>query len=390
MTRLPSAYPTTTKAAAATRLPVRRAHPMRRFPTRICPQPGMAAEAVAARKGEPDGRGVPSIAVKRGGGLPGSLVLFYAGRVTAEVTRDDIVAAAERIEGHVRRTPMIDLGDVHGAGYTLSLKLENLQRTGSFKVRGAFSLMTSVEIPEAGVVAASGGNFGLAMACAARDLGHRATIFVPETSPQEKVGRIATYGVDVRPVPGFYADALEAATEWADETGAYQAHAYDHAECRGRAGNLCAVEILDDSPGLDTVLVAVGGGGLIAGIASWIRSDAGVVAVEPESCPTLFEARRVGEPVEVEVGGIAASSLGASRIGDLAWYANQWIDDAVLVTDSQIVEAQKWLWETCRLVAEPAAATTLAALASGAYFPERGERIVAVISGANTNPGSVV
>jgi threonine dehydratase len=317
------------------------------------------------------------------------LALFYAGRVTAEVTRDDIVAAAGRIEGHVRRTPMIDLGDVHGAGYTLSLKLDNLQRTGSFKVRGAFSLMTSVEIPEAGVVAASGGNFGLAVACAARDLGYRATIFVPETSPREKIGRIAEYGVDVRLVPGFYADALDAATEWADETGAYQAHAYDDKNVVAGQGT-CAAEILHDSPNLNTVLVAVGGGGLIAGIASWIRSDAGVVAIEPESCPTLYEARRAGEPVEVEVGGIAASALGASRIGDLAWYANQWIDDAVLVTDSQIVEAQKWLWESCRLVVEPAAATTLAALASGAYFPERGERIVAVISGANTNPGSVV
>jgi len=309
--------------------------------------------------------------------------------VTAEVTRDHIVAAAGRIEGHVRRTPMIELGDVYGAGYTLSLKLENLQRTGSFKVRGAFSLMTAVEIPEPGVVAASGGNFGLAVACAARDLGYRATIFVPETSPREKIGRIAGYGADVRQVPGFYPDALEAATVWAEDMGAYQAHAYDHADVVAGQGT-CALEILDDSPNLDTVLVAVGGGGLIAGISSWIRTDANVVAIESESCPTLFEARRSGEPVEVEVGGIAASSLGASRVGEHAWHANQWIDDAVLVTDSQIVDAQRWLWETCRIVAEPAAATTIAALASGAYFAERGERIAAVISGANTDPGSVV
>lgn len=304
------------------------------------------------------------------------------------MTRDHIVAAAGRIESHVRRTPIVELGDVHSAGYTLSLKLENLQRTGSFKTRGAFSLMTAAEIPEAGVVAASGGNFGLAVACAARDLGHRATIFVPETSPQEKVGRIAAYGVDLRPVPGFYPEALEAATVWAADTGAFQAHAYDQAEVVAGQGT-CAREIFEDSPSLDTVLVPVGGGGLIAGIASWIHDEARVVAIEPDACPTLFEARRAGKPVAVEVGGLAASSLGASMLGDHAWQANAWIDDAVLVTDSQIVEAQTWLWEACRLIVEPAAATTIAALATGAYFPERGEHIVAVISGANTAPGSV-
>lgn len=311
------------------------------------------------------------------------------GRVTTEVTRDHIVAAAGRIESHVRRTPLIGLGDVHNAGYTLSLKLETLQRTGSFKVRGAFSLMTAAEIPESGVVAASGGNFGLAVACAARDLGYRATIFVPETSPKEKIGRISAYGADVRLVPGFYPEALEASTVWAEDTGAFQAHAYDQPDVVSGQGT-CGREILDDFPSLDTVLVAVGGGGLIAGISSWIRDDAIVVAVEPELCPTLFEARRAGEPVDVGVGGIAASSLGASRIGDHAWQANRWIDDSVLVTDAQIVDAQLWLWETCRVVAEPGAAATVAALASGAYFPHRGEDIVAVISGANTDPASVV
>jgi threonine dehydratase len=308
--------------------------------------------------------------------------------VTTEVTRDQIVAAAGRIESHIRRTPLIELGDVHGAGYDLILKLETLQRTGSFKVRGAFSLMTAAEIPEPGVVAASGGNFGLAVACAARDLGYRATIFVPETSPQEKVGRIAAYGADVRSVPGFYPEAMDAAIAWAADTGAFQAHAYDQADVVAGQGT-CAREILEDLPSLDTVLVAVGGGGLIAGIASWIRDDGNVVAVEPELCPSLFEARRAGEPVEAGVGGIAASALGASRVGEHAWYANRWIDDSVLVTDAQIVDAQQWLWETCRIVAEPAAATTVAALASGAYFPHRGERIVAVISGANTDPASV-
>ena len=192
---------------------------------------------------------------------------------------------------------------------------------------------------------------------------------------------------DVRAVPGFYPEALVAASEWAETTGAFQAHAYDQREVVAGQGT-CAMEILD--AGVDTLLVPVGGGGLIAGIASWIRTEARVVAIEPEACPTLFEARRAGVPVDVEVGGIAASSLGASRVGEHAWLANKWIDDAVLVTDPQIVEAQQWLWETCRIVAEPAAATTVAALATGAYFPERGERIIAVISGANIAPGAVV
>jgi threonine dehydratase len=304
------------------------------------------------------------------------------------VTRDDIIAAAARIEGHVRRTPLIELGEVDGADFRLSLKLDSLQRTGSFKLRGAFSLLTAAEIPKSGVVAASGGNFGLAVACAARILGHPATIFVPETSPAEKIGRIAAYGADVRRVPGFYPEALQAATSWAGDTGAFQAHAYDQAGVvAGQA--TCGREILEDLPDADTVMVAVGGGGLIAGIASWIRDDARVVAVEPELCPSLYEARRAGEPVEVGIGGIAASSLGTYRIGEHCWDANRWIDDSVLVNDAQIADAQRWLWEICRVIAEPGAAVTIAALRSGAYQPSVGEQVVAVISGANTNPGSV-
>jgi threonine dehydratase len=304
------------------------------------------------------------------------------------VTRDDIVAAAARIEGHVRRTPLVELGEVDGADFSLSLKLDSLQRTGSFKLRGAFSLLTAGAIPKSGVVAASGGNFGLAVACAAKDLGHPATIFVPETSPAEKTGRIAAYGADVRHVPGFYPEALQAAISWATESGAFQAHAYDQADVVAGQGT-CGREILDDLPTADTVVVAVGGGGLIAGIASWVRDDARVVAVEPELCPSLFEARRAGEPVDVEIGGIAASSLGTYRIGEHCWDANRWIDHSVLVNDPQIVDAQRWLWENCRVVAEPGAATTIAALRSGAYQPSVGEQVVAVISGANTNPASV-
>ncbi|HEY6628884.1 MAG TPA: threonine/serine dehydratase [Acidimicrobiia bacterium] len=305
-----------------------------------------------------------------------------------EVTRDDILAAGGRIAGHVRRTPVIEIGEVDGAEFSLSLKLESLQRTGSFKLRGAFSALTAAEIPESGVVAASGGNFGLAVACAAGDLGHQATIFVPETSPSEKIGRIAAYGADVRQVPGFYPEALKAARSWAAETGAFQAHAYDQKDVVAGQGT-CGREIIEDLPNADTVIVAVGGGGLIAGVASWIREDARVVAVEPELCPSLYEARRAGEPVEVGIGGIAASSLGTYRIGDHCWAANKWIDDSVLVNDSQIEDAQRWLWNACRMVAEPGAAATIAALRSGAYRPSVGEHVVVVISGANTNPGAV-
>lgn len=309
--------------------------------------------------------------------------------MTIEVTRDHIEAAAGRIEGHVRRTPMFELGDAHDAGYDLSLKLDSLQRTGSFKLRGAFSLLTAADITESGVVAASGGNFGLAVACAAQDLGHRATIFVPESSPQEKIGRISAYVADVRQVPGYYPEALEAARVWAAETGAFQAHAYDQPDVVAGQGT-CGREILEDLPNVDTVLVPVGGGGLIAGIASWIRDDARVVAIEPELCPTLFRARAAGEPVDVGIAGIAASSLGTYRIGNHCWYANRWIDDSVLVTDPQIVQAQRWLWESCRVVAEPGAAAPIAALISGAYAPRRGERVVAVVSGANTDASSIM
>ncbi len=305
-----------------------------------------------------------------------------------EVTRDDIIAAAGRIAGHVRRTPVIELGGVAGDDFTLSLKLESLQRTGSFKLRGAFSSLTAAEIPESGVVAASGGNFGLAVACAAGALGCPATIFVPETSPQEKIGRIAAYGADVRHVEGFYPEALQAARAWAEKSGAFQTHAYDQPEVVAGQGT-CGREVFDDLPNAHTVIVAVGGGGLIAGVASWIREDARVVAVEPELCPSLYEARRAGEPVEVGIGGIAASSLGTYRIGDHCWAANKWIDDSVLVSDPQIVDAQRWLWETCRMVAEPGAAATIAALRSGAYRPSNGESVVAVISGANTSPAAV-
>ena len=305
-----------------------------------------------------------------------------------EVTKDEISGAAERIAPHVRVTPILDAGVGVDLSHRLFLKLDNLQVTGSFKPRGAFSLLTASEIPDAGVVAASGGNFGLAVSHAARVLGFPATIFVPETSPDEKIGRIESHGADVRRIPGYYAEALVASQAFLSDSGAFMAHAYDDAYVMAGQGT-CAVEIAAQVPEVDTVLVAVGGGGLIGGIASWLRSDAKVIAVEPALCPSFNSALANGAPTDVEVGGVAASSLGAARIGDFPWLARQWIDDSILVGDEEILGAQRWLWENARVLAETSASVPLAALLTGAYVPEQGETVVAVVSGANTDPAGL-
>lgn len=304
--------------------------------------------------------------------------------MASAVSRGDIQRVADRIAGYVRRTPVADLGDVFDSGYRLTLKLDSMQPTGSFKVRGAFSFLTARVIPDAGVVAASGGNFGLAIAHAAKELGVGATVFVPSTSPPEKIGRISGFGAEVRVIAGYYSEALEASRRWAAESGALEAHAFDQPEVVVGQGT-CGLEIMEQVPVVGSVLVAVGGGGLIGGIASWIRGEALVVGVEPELCPTLNTARLAGRPVDVEVGGVAASSLGASRLGEHAWLANQWIDASLLVSDEEILEAERWLWETCRVLAEPGACAPIAALLTGKYEPKPGERVVAVISGANTS-----
>ncbi|HEX6145352.1 MAG TPA: threonine/serine dehydratase [Acidimicrobiia bacterium] len=300
-----------------------------------------------------------------------------------EITAAAIESAAERIGPHVRRTPILDLGDPLDAGFRLSLKLDSMQPTGSFKVRGAFSALTAVAVPEEGVAAASGGNFGLAVAYAAARLALRATVFVPSTSPEEKIGRIAGHGAEVRVVPGYYRDALQECRRWASSSGAVEVHAFDQPEVVAGQGT-CGREIMDQVPDATTILVAVGGGGLIGGIASWVRNAARVVAVEPELCPTLHAAREAGRPVEVEVGGVAASALGASRIGDIAWAANRWIAQSLLVPDGAILDSQRWLWETCRVLAEPAGSAPIAALLGGGYTPSPGEHVVALVSGANT------
>jgi threonine dehydratase len=304
------------------------------------------------------------------------------------VTRSSIESAALRIEPYIRSTPVLRLGDVFDAGYELTLKLEHLQVTGSFKPRGAFSLLTASSIPDAGVVAASGGNFGLAVAYACARLGLPSTIFVPESSPSEKIERIGEQGAEVEVIDGFYDEAHAEASRKVEELGALEAHAYDQAEIVAGQGTL-GRELEDQAQDVDTILVAVGGGGLIGGIATWFQGERLVVAVEPELCPGFHAARQAGHPVETEVGGIAVSSLGARKIGDLAWEASPWIGDSVLVTDEAIIEAQRWLWENTRLVVEPAGATPLAALMTGCYVPDDDARVAVVLSGGNTSPSSV-
>jgi threonine dehydratase len=311
--------------------------------------------------------------------------------IDAAVERADIMAAADRIRGYVRSTPVVEAGaGSFGLDTPLALKLELLQHTGSFKPRGAFNKMLASEVPDAGVVAASGGNFGLAVAYAARSLGHRAEIFVPDTSPPAKINGIGELGADVRVVSGYYHEASVAAQERQTESGALAMHAFDQPEVVAGGGTI-ALELSEQVPDADTVLIAVGGGGLIGGIASWFRGDVRVVGVEPEACPTMHAALAAGEPVDVEVGGIAADSLGPRRAGRIAFAAARaWVDRVVLVPDEVIREGQRRLWRDLHVVAEPGGAASLAALIGGAYVPEPGERVVVVLCGANADPATVV
>lgn len=304
------------------------------------------------------------------------------------VAREDISLAASRISPHVRTTPILDIGHALSPEFKVVLKLEHTQVTGSFKARGAFSLLTASDVGDAGVVAASGGNFGIAAAYAASRLGHGATVFVPGTSPSEKIDRIATYGADVRVVDGYYDEALAASQLFAAESGAFVAHAYDQFEIVAGQGTLARESLLQIEA--DGFVVAVGGGGLVGGIASWCRDEFEVIAVEPETCNSLHASLAEGGQVEVDVSGVASSSLGARSIGDYPWAARQWIDDSVLVTDESIVEAQRWLWSEFRLLVEPAAATTVAGIRDGTVRPVRGSTVVAVLSGGNVDPASVV
>jgi len=307
------------------------------------------------------------------------------------VTRDDVEAAARRIEGHVRRTPVLAMEPgAFGVDAVSLLKLELLQHTGSFKARGAFNRVLASDVPAAGLVAASGGNHGVAVGHVARALGHRAEIFVPATSPAAKVDRIRALGADVRVGGDIYDDAQAAATARAAEAGALLVHPYDHPLVVAGQGTM-AREVDEQVPGFDTMLVAVGGGGLIAGVCAWFGDRVRIVSVEPETIPAMVEARRAGRPVEVGVSGLAADSLGAKAIGAVPFAcAVPFIDDAVLVADDAIRAAQRQLWASVRLMAEPGGAAALAALLAGAYRPATGERVVVVVCGSNVDPATVV
>ncbi len=299
---------------------------------------------------------------------------------------DEIAAAGDRIKPYVHRTPVIESHALI-EGRTIELKLENTQLTGSFKVRGAFNTLLSSDVPDAGVVAASGGNHGAAVAYAARVLGHKATIYVPEMAGASKINLIRETGADLHVVPGQYSDALAKAQAFEADTGAMQIHAYDAPGTLAGQGTLMR-EWEAQYLASDTVLIAVGGGGLIGGALSWLEGRRNVVAVEPILAPTLHAALEAGAPVDVEVGGFAANALGARRIGSLCFdLAQKEAIEMVLVSDEAIANAQQLLWKTCRQWVEPAGAAGLAALMSGAYQPARSERVAVLVCGANPAPG---
>ncbi len=269
------------------------------------------------------------------------------------------------------------------------LKLEHLQTAGSFKARGMLNRLLSNPIPASGVIVASGGNAGIATAAAARELGVPCEVFVPEVSSLAKRGRLVSLGARVVVTGAAYADALQACLLRQQETGALLTHAYDQSEVLVGAGTL-ALEIEQQGGVPDSVLVSVGGGGLIGGVASWFESRSRVVALEPEGAPTLYRARLAGQPVDVAVSGIAADSLGAQRIGSLAWAATQaHVREALLLTDASIRAAQLWLWNELKLAVEPAGALPLAALQSSRYAARADEKVCLIVCGANLDPASL-
>lgn len=306
----------------------------------------------------------------------------------ARVTPAAIRLASDRIQDLVRDTPVLRLpaGSL-GVDVPLVLKLEHLQVSGSFKGRGAAHQLVCAPVPEAGVVAASGGNHGCAVAWAAQRLGVKATIFVPEISAPAKVARLRAYGADVRVGGAAYAEALAASEAFVAETGARAVHAYDQ-EATVLGAGTCAQDFGWQAPDVGRVVVAVGGGGLIAGFAGYYRGDATLFGVEPRLAPTLHAALAAGAPVDVEVGGIAADALGAKRIGHHGFaLARAFVEDVVLVEDEEIAAAQRLLWDELRLAVEPAAAAGLAAVRAG-RIPGEGA-VGLVLCGANMDPGTL-
>jgi threonine dehydratase len=302
------------------------------------------------------------------------------------IGREQIAATRSLIRPHIRQTPVIEINgaDLGLESVSLVLKLELFQHTGSFKVRGAFTNLLTRTAPRSGVVAASGGNHGVAVAFAAMKLGTPATIFVPSVASPAKMARIRGYGANLVIAGDRYDDSLQASGRFVQQTGALSIHAYDQIETLLGQGTI-GLEFEEQAPRLDTLLVAVGGGGLIGGIAAWYSGRIKVIGVEPEAAPTLASALRAGRPVDAEAGGIAADSLAPKRVGELMFpIAQAWVDRVVLVTDEAIRHAQHALWDAVRVAAEPGGTAALAALLSGRYVPEPGERIGVLVCGGNT------
>ncbi len=304
-----------------------------------------------------------------------------------DVTSRERIAATERlIRPHIRRTPLVEIAgtDIGLELDRLTLKLEFHQHSGSFKARGAFANLLGRPIPAAGVVAASGGNHGAAVAYAAMKLGIPAKIFVPRVSSPAKAARIRGYGADLVIGGESYADALAASQEWAARTRALLVHAFDQTETILGQATL-GQELEQQAGDIDTLLVPVGGGGLVAGVAAWYGGKVKVLGVEPEAAPTLSRALAAGRPVDAEAGGIAADSLAPRRVGERVFpIVQRYVDRVVLVDDDTIRQAQAVLWDALRIVAEPGGAAALGALLCGGYRPHRGEHVAVVLSGANT------
>jgi threonine dehydratase len=303
------------------------------------------------------------------------------------LSRERIQITERVIRPHIRRTPIVE---VDGADFgldaiTIVFKLELLQHSGSFKARGAFTNMLTRAVPPAGVVAASGGNHGAAVAFAAMKLRQPATIFVPSVASPAKLDRIRSYGAELVIAGDRYAGALEASETWTRQSGALPIHAYEGDETLMGTGTL-GLELEEQDPKLDSLLVAVGGGGLIGGIAAWYQDRLKVIAVEPMEAPTLNLALSAGRPVDSPAGGIAADSLAPRQVGQQMFpIAQRFVNDSILVSDDEILTAQKRLWATLRVAAEPGGATAFAGLLSGRYKPEPGERVGVIVCGGNTD-----
>jgi threonine dehydratase len=306
------------------------------------------------------------------------------------ITRDEISGTYDTIRPYIRRTPVLQLE--LGGLPSVTLKLEQLQCAGSFKARGAFTNLLLRDVPPAGVVAASGGNHGVAVAYAAHRLGMPAKIFVPTVSAPAKMERIRQLGAELVVTGDRYADALAAVQDWVDSSGAMSVHAFDQRETLLGQGTV-ALELAGQADSLDTVLVPVGGGGLIGGIAAWFGGASPktrVIGVEPDGAPTLTRARAEGRPADAPAEGVAADALAPRRVGELVFPITQaYVEDVVLVDDPSILAAQRVLWQTARIAAEPAASVGIAALLTGAYKPAPGEHVAVVVSGANMAPAQL-